>query len=31
VIEKQKVNIDTVSGATVNTKAMLKAIEDALD
>jgi uncharacterized protein with FMN-binding domain len=31
VIEKQKVNIDTISGATVSTKALLKAIEDALD
>jgi uncharacterized protein with FMN-binding domain len=30
VIEAQKVDIDIVSGATVTTKALLKAIEDAL-
>lgn len=30
VIEGQKVDIDIVSGATVTTKALLKAIEDAL-
>ena len=31
VIEEQKVNIDTVSGATISDKALLKAIENALD
>ena len=30
VIEKQKVNVDTVSGATTTSKALLKATENAL-
>jgi uncharacterized protein with FMN-binding domain len=30
VIEKQKVNVDAVSGATATSKALLKAIEKAL-
>lgn len=31
VIEEQKVNVDTISGATITSKMILKAIEDALD
>lgn len=31
VIEEQKVNIDAIAGATVSSKAALKAIEDALN
>lgn len=31
VIDQQKVNIDTVSGATATTNSLLRAIEDALD
>lgn len=31
VIEKQSLKVDTVSGATISTKAYLKSIEDALN
>lgn len=31
VIEKQKINIDTISGATNSSKVILKAIENALE
>lgn len=31
VIEKQNVDVDTVSGATISSKVMLKAIENALN
>ncbi|MDW7667942.1 MAG: FMN-binding protein [Bacillota bacterium] len=31
IIDKQKVNVDVVSGATVTSKAYMKAVEDALD
>ncbi len=31
IIEEQKVNVDTISGATVTSKMILKAVEDALN
>ncbi len=31
IIDKQKVNVDVVSGATVTSKAYMKAVENALD